>query len=117
MRRWRRLNECRQVLLGQTRNRRSMSSTCAATSDLARGERAPAQLLDNGAEPAPTSVIDAISNRYETTHANVHRGVHVLSQGDGAELNRRATVHGVINAARHVRSYCARNDRGDQSNA
>jgi cysteine desulfurase/selenocysteine lyase len=41
----------------------------------------PLCYLDNAASSQrPQRVIDAISNYYETTHANVHRGVHVLSQ-------------------------------------
>jgi cysteine desulfurase/selenocysteine lyase len=41
----------------------------------------PLTYLDNAASSQrPQVVIDAISNYYETTHANVHRGVHTLSQ-------------------------------------
>jgi cysteine desulfurase/selenocysteine lyase len=41
----------------------------------------PLTYLDNAASSQrPQSVIDAISHYYETTHANVHRGVHTLSQ-------------------------------------
>jgi len=41
----------------------------------------PLCYLDNAASSQhPQSVIDAISNYYETSHANVHRGVHTLSQ-------------------------------------
>jgi cysteine desulfurase/selenocysteine lyase len=41
----------------------------------------PLTYLDNAASSQrPRSVIDAISHYYETTHANVHRGVHTLSQ-------------------------------------
>jgi len=37
--------------------------------------------LDNAASSQrPQCVIDAVSDYYETTHANVHRGVHALSQ-------------------------------------
>ncbi|MCE3286286.1 MAG: cysteine sulfinate desulfinase [Steroidobacteraceae bacterium] len=37
--------------------------------------------LDNAASSQrPRAVIDAMSGYYETTHANVHRGVHTLSQ-------------------------------------
>jgi cysteine desulfurase/selenocysteine lyase len=46
---------------------------------LIRGK--PLTYLDNAASSQrPQSVIDAISHYYETTHANVHRGVHTLSQ-------------------------------------
>jgi cysteine desulfurase/selenocysteine lyase len=41
----------------------------------------PLAYLDNAASSQrPRAVIDAISRYYETTHANVHRGVHTLSQ-------------------------------------
>ena len=41
----------------------------------------PLCYLDNAASSQrPQFVIDAISRYYETTHANVHRGVHTLSQ-------------------------------------
>jgi cysteine desulfurase/selenocysteine lyase len=41
----------------------------------------PLCYLDNAASSQrPQRVIDAVSNYYETTHANVHRGVHLLSQ-------------------------------------
>ena len=41
----------------------------------------PLCYLDNAASSQrPQVVIDAVSQYYETTHANVHRGVHTLSQ-------------------------------------
>ena len=41
----------------------------------------PLAYLDNAASSQrPRAVIDAMSHYYETTHANVHRGVHTLSQ-------------------------------------
>jgi cysteine desulfurase/selenocysteine lyase len=41
----------------------------------------PLCYLDNAASSQhPQSVIDAVSRYYETSHANVHRGVHTLSQ-------------------------------------
>jgi cysteine desulfurase/selenocysteine lyase len=41
----------------------------------------PLCYLDNAASSQrPQRVIDAVSRYYETTHANVHRGVHTLSQ-------------------------------------
>jgi len=41
----------------------------------------PLAYLDNAASSQrPQVVIDTISRYYETTHANVHRGVHTLSQ-------------------------------------
>lgn len=43
--------------------------------------RRPLVYLDNGATTQkPQCVIDAISNMYASTNANVHRGVHYLSQ-------------------------------------
>jgi cysteine desulfurase/selenocysteine lyase len=41
----------------------------------------PLSYLDNAASSQrPHAVIDAMSSYYETSHANVHRGVHTLSQ-------------------------------------
>ena len=41
----------------------------------------PLAYLDNAASSQrPRAVIDAMTRYYETTHANVHRGVHTLSQ-------------------------------------
>jgi len=41
----------------------------------------PLVYLDNGAtSQKPQSVIDAISNYYKNQNANIHRGVHTLSQ-------------------------------------
>jgi cysteine desulfurase/selenocysteine lyase len=41
----------------------------------------PLAYLDNAASSQrPQSVIDAVSHYYQTSHANVHRGVHALSQ-------------------------------------
>jgi len=41
----------------------------------------PLTYLDNAASSQrPRAVIDAISNYYSSSHANVHRGVHTLSQ-------------------------------------
>jgi cysteine desulfurase/selenocysteine lyase len=61
----------------------------------------PLCYLDNAASSQrPRCVIDAVSNYYETTHANVHRGVHSLSQRatdlfEGA----REKVRGFVNAS------------------
>jgi cysteine desulfurase/selenocysteine lyase len=60
----------------------------------------PLSYLDNAASSQrPQVVIDSISHYYETTHANVHRGVHTLSQRatdlfEGA----RETVRRFVNA-------------------
>lgn len=60
----------------------------------------PLVYLDSAASSQrPRSVIDAISRYYEHDHANVHRGVHTLSQRatDGFE-GAREIVRGFINA-------------------
>jgi cysteine desulfurase/selenocysteine lyase len=60
----------------------------------------PLCYLDNAASSQhPRTVIDAISGYYETTHANVHRGVHRLSQ-EATDLfeGARETLRGFINA-------------------
>ena len=60
----------------------------------------PLAYLDNAASSQrPQAVIDAISRYYETSHANVHRGVHTLSQEatDLFEGARRRVQH-FINA-------------------
>jgi cysteine desulfurase/selenocysteine lyase len=57
--------------------------------------------LDNAATAQkPRAVIDAISRYYEQGNANVHRGVHFLSEDATAEHERaRRTVQQFINAA------------------
>jgi cysteine desulfurase/selenocysteine lyase len=57
--------------------------------------------LDNAASSQrPTAVIDAISNYYRCDHANVHRGVHTLSnRATDAYESAREKVRGFINAA------------------
>jgi cysteine desulfurase/selenocysteine lyase len=60
----------------------------------------PLAYLDNAASSQrPRAVIDAMSHYYETTHANVHRGVHTLSQ-EATELfeGARENVRRFINA-------------------
>lgn len=60
----------------------------------------PLAYLDNGATTQkPRCVIEAIVNEYYTTNANVHRGVHFLSQ-KATELYEQAreTVRTFINA-------------------
>ncbi|MCM2311496.1 MAG: cysteine desulfurase [Steroidobacteraceae bacterium] len=60
----------------------------------------PLCYLDNAASSQrPRAVIDAISHYYETSHANVHRGVHRLSQ-EATDLfeGARETLRGFINA-------------------
>ncbi len=61
----------------------------------------PLVYLDNGATTQkPRCVIDKITEMYTTTNANVHRGVHFLSQAatDEHEASRRV-VQQFINAA------------------
>ena len=57
--------------------------------------------LDNAASSQrPRAVIDAISSYYENDHANVHRGVHTLSQrATDAYEGSREVVRNFINAA------------------
>jgi cysteine desulfurase/selenocysteine lyase len=60
----------------------------------------PLTYLDNAASSQrPRAVIDAMSHYYENSHANVHRGVHTLSQ-EATELfeGARAKVRRFINA-------------------
>jgi len=61
----------------------------------------PLVYLDSGATAQkPKQVIDAISNYYQTQNANVHRGVHQLSQEITiAYENARGTVQNHLNAA------------------
>ena len=60
----------------------------------------PLVYLDNGASAQkPHAVIDAISNVYETEYANVHRGVHYMSQmATDAMEGAREKVRAFINA-------------------
>lgn len=61
----------------------------------------PLVYLDNGASAQkPTAVIDTISQTYETAYANVHRGVHTMSQkATDAMEAARTRVQQFINAA------------------
>jgi cysteine desulfurase/selenocysteine lyase len=61
----------------------------------------PLVYLDSGAtSQKPKQVIDAISNYYKTQNANIHRGVHQLSQEITiAYENARTTVQNHLNAA------------------
>jgi cysteine desulfurase/selenocysteine lyase len=60
----------------------------------------PLVYLDNAASSQrPKSVLDAITHYYEHDHANVHRGVHTLSQrATDAYEGARETVRRFINA-------------------
>ena len=57
--------------------------------------------LDSAASSQkPEAVIDAVSNYYRTSHANVHRGVHTLSEEATALYEAaRESVRGFLNAA------------------
>ncbi|MBA3970615.1 MAG: cysteine desulfurase [Bacteroidetes bacterium] len=61
----------------------------------------PLIYFDNGATAQkPNAVIDAISNYYKEQNANIHRGVHTLSQEvTVAYENARTTVQKHLNAA------------------
>ncbi len=61
----------------------------------------PLIYLDNGAtSQKPQQVIDAIINYYKTENANVHRGVHTLSQQATFAFDEaRSTVQKHLNAA------------------
>lgn len=61
----------------------------------------PLVYLDNGATTQkPRAVIDAISRYYEHDNANVHRGVHTLSERATAQMEGvRNIVQSFINAA------------------
>ena len=61
----------------------------------------PLVYLDNAAtSQKPRAVIDAISNYYERGNANIHRGVHFLSEhATSAHEAARRTVQQFINAA------------------
>ena len=61
----------------------------------------PLVYLDNGAtSQKPRAVIDAVSHYYETYNANIHRGVHFLSENATREYEAaRDTVQRFLNAA------------------
>ena len=61
----------------------------------------PLVYLDNGASAQkPRAVIEAIQHTYEHEYANVHRGVHYMSQkATDAMENARETVRAFLNAA------------------
>ncbi|HET7133560.1 MAG TPA: aminotransferase class V-fold PLP-dependent enzyme, partial [Gammaproteobacteria bacterium] len=61
----------------------------------------PLVYLDNAASAqAPQAVLDAIANQQRSNHANVHRGVHQLSERSTAAYEgAREKVRGFVNAA------------------
>lgn len=62
---------------------------------------APLAYLDNASSTQhPRAVIDAIATCYERHYANVHRGIHTLSEESSASYEEaRRTISGFINAA------------------
>ena len=62
----------------------------------------PLVYLDNAAtSQKPQAVIDVIRTYYETTNANIHRGIHFLSEKATAEYeDARVRIAAFINAAR-----------------
>ncbi|WP_303202164.1 aminotransferase class V-fold PLP-dependent enzyme [Raoultibacter timonensis] len=64
------------------------------------GDR-PLIYLDNGATTQmPDAVLDALAAHYRTDNANVHRGIHTLSERSTAAFERaRRTVQRFVNAA------------------
>ncbi|MCO8121926.1 SufS family cysteine desulfurase [Stieleria sp. TO1_6] len=69
-------------------------SRCAASG-------APLAFLDNAASTQrPQAVIDAVSDCYQRYYANVHRGIHTLSEESTAAYEQaRSTTRQFINAA------------------
>ena len=78
----------------------------------------PLVYLDNAAtSQKPQAVIDAIAHYYERDNANIHRGVHSLSER-ATEEYEAAREHGasISERRRHARDHlCARRHRGNQS--
>ena len=77
----------------------------------------PLVYLDNAATTQkPQVVIDAIAGYYSGDNANVHRGVHRLSErATEAYEGAREKVRGFFNAAQHARDRLhAQRHRGDQ---
>jgi cysteine desulfurase/selenocysteine lyase len=64
------------------------------------GDRQPLAFLDNAASTQrPRQVIDALSGVYERTYANVHRGIHTLSELSTEQYETaRRSVQRLINA-------------------
>src|SRR5512145_941075 len=61
----------------------------------------PLVYLDNGASSQkPQSVIETLSRYYREEHANIHRGVHFLSErATAAYEDARQKIQAFINAA------------------
>src|SRR2546421_10203689 len=71
----------------------------------------PLVYLDSTASSQkPYSVIEAMSTYYETTHANVHRGVYEISEEATAQMERaRVKVARFINARQSKQVIFTRN--------
>jgi cysteine desulfurase/selenocysteine lyase len=53
----------------------------------------PLIYLDNGASTQhPNAVIDAMSDAYRRTYANVHRGIHFLSERSSEQFEAARTT-------------------------
>ncbi|MEL6403462.1 MAG: cysteine desulfurase [Chloroflexota bacterium] len=66
-------------------------------------EGVPLVFLDNAASSQkPAAVIDAMTNYYQTYHANVHRGIHKLSEeATAAYEGARKNLRDFLNAPNH----------------
>ena len=76
----------------------------------------PLAFLDNAASSQrPTAVIDAMADCYHDYYANVHRGIHTLSEESTDRYERaRKTIADFINAPRSRSHLYGRDHRGDQ---
>ena len=77
----------------------------------------PLVFLDSAASSQrPRQVIDAISHCYEHDYANVHRGIHVLSErSTDAYEAARETVRAFVGAEHsHEVIFTGGDDRGNQ---
>jgi cysteine desulfurase/selenocysteine lyase len=92
--------------MNRVADRRPAASDVAALRDefpalqqLVHGK--PLVYLDNAASAqAPQAVLDAIANQQSSNHANIHRGVHQLSERSTAAYEgARDKVRGFVNAA------------------
>jgi hypothetical protein len=74
--------------------------------------------LDNGASTQkPNRVLERLQTFYSSEYANIHRGVHTLSQRATFEYEKaRATVRDFLGRSPRARDYFrARRDRSHQS--
>ena len=88
------------------RRRRSTSRRCARTSRCCTRtvNGRPIVYLDSASSALqPQSVISAMTRYYETTHANVHRGVYATAEEATALYERARVVAGPLHRARRTR--------------